>query len=78
MLTLLLDTIGTDRRLRVLEIGGGFGNMVRILKSHDLVDNWTIFDLDFMCEAQAHFIKGIFLNFKLIETATTRDLGIST
>ena len=48
MLTLLLDTIGTDRRLRVLlEIGGGFGNMVRILKSHDLVDNWTIFDLDF-------------------------------
>ena len=57
MLTLLLDTIGTDRRLRVLEIGGGFGNMVRILKSHDLVDNWTIFDLDFVCEAQAHFIK---------------------
>ena len=57
MLTLLLDTIGTDRRLRVLEIGGGFGNMVRILKSHDLVDNWTIFDLDFVCEAQAYFIK---------------------
>ena len=78
MLTLLLDTIGTERRLRVLEIGGGFGNMVRILKSHDLVDNWTIFDLDFVCEAQAHFIKQNFPDLQVHRNSYDPRPGTST
>ena len=57
MLTLLLDTIGTDRRLRVLEIGGGFGNMVRILKSHDSSITGPSSTSILCVKREAHFIK---------------------
>ena len=57
MLTLLFSVIGRNRPLKVFEVGGGFGNMVRIVNQLGLVDNWTIFDLDFVCDAQAYFIQ---------------------
>lgn len=57
MLTSFFHVIGTNTPIKVFEIGGGFGNMLRIVDTLGLVDNWTIFDLDFVCDAQAYFIK---------------------
>jgi hypothetical protein len=56
MMTLLLSVIGRRRPLKVIEVGGGFGNMARITHRLGLVDNWTTFDLDFVCDAKAYFL----------------------
>ena len=57
MLTLLLHVIGRRRPLKVFEVGGGFGNMARMIQRLGLLDNWTIFGLDFVCDAQAYFLR---------------------
>lgn len=47
-----LRRLGDPTRMHVLEVGGGFGNAVRLLGTHSGFGSWTIFDLPFVGELQ--------------------------
>lgn len=56
LLTLLIDRFGTLEKARVAEIGGGFGNMARLVGSSSGFASWTIFDLPFVSNLQEWFL----------------------
>lgn len=51
-----LRRLGDPTRMHFLEVGGGFGNVVRLLGTHSGFGSWTIFDLPFVGELQRWFL----------------------
>lgn len=51
-----LRRIGDPTRMHFLEIGGGFGNVVRLLGTHSGFGSWTIVDMPFMAELQRWYL----------------------
>jgi hypothetical protein len=56
MLTFLLDNKKTNYS-KVVEIGGGFGNMCRLSNNIISYDSWDIIDLPHMLELQSYYLK---------------------
>ena len=56
MLTILLDN-NTTNYSKVVEIGGGFGNMCRLSNNIISYDSWDIIDLPHMLELQSYYLK---------------------
>lgn len=58
-LTFLLHNLrrfGDPRHMHVLEVGGGYGNMPRLLGTHSGFGSWTILDLPFMSRLQRWYL----------------------
>ena len=56
MLTFLKNYIGDKSLGNVLEIGGGYGNFVRLATDIFKWDDWTILDLDYISHLQEWFL----------------------
>lgn len=56
MLTLLMNRIGDLSNCEVVEIGGGFGNFVRLIGQYTGFRTWTILDLPFVSDLQAWYL----------------------
>lgn len=52
-----LEKLGDPTKLHFLEIGGGFGNVVRLLGRHSGFGSWTIFDMPFMTQLQRWYLQ---------------------
>ncbi len=65
MSTIIVNYLGTNIK-KIVEIGGGFGNWVRI--NYDVIDfdSWTIIDLDFVIPLQQWYLKNTIVDISKI------------
>lgn len=64
MSTVLFDFLGARSHLRVVEIGGGFGNWARLTLPVIPIETWTIIDLDFVLELQKWYLQSVLEDYQ--------------
>jgi len=64
-LTFLTNILNTFNR--IVEIGGGFGNMIRLSKDIISYDSWDIIDLPHMLELQKYYLEREILDISKIQ-----------
>lgn len=65
--TYLLNFIHGKQELNIMEIGGGFGNMRRILSKYMDINSYTIFDINNCLQFNKSFLKTHSNNYDLVE-----------
>jgi hypothetical protein len=60
---------------RVIEIGGGYGNTLRLIDGIVTYDRWSIIDLDYICDLQYWFLKKSGLNLEKAEFISSDALA---
>ncbi|EKX31421.1 hypothetical protein GUITHDRAFT_122381 [Guillardia theta CCMP2712] len=80
-LSLLIKTLLADRaelsKLKVVEIGGGYGNMARLFALAYGFRHWTIFDMRFMNKLQGFYFEST-LNATVLRNVVAEDFEEQT
>lgn len=71
MMTFLIKSIGTDWG-EVLEIGGGYGNCLRLISGLVKYTKWSILDLSYILDLQKWFLQEENVDLSRVEFLSTQ------
>lgn len=72
LMTFLIANLGSYLG-NVVEIGGGYGNCLRLIADLESYDKWTIIDMDYILRLQKWFLTGSGVNLSQVDFIDSED-----